>query len=226
MRRPARHKITISARSRAPSALLPAARIAAMISSTVGGSAGYRRPLFLGDRRGRLRELAVPNVQIAGGELGDHGSHGFDLAFEPVYELGAVASVDEQQFAAWGEEAAALLDPQSSAGALGVDYGDATGADCDVVDVRAPAAWDPPVVQQHDVAAVQVPGELAGDADLFIGALLPRAGALRISDQSRKGLAERAEARSGALLALRASALVLTDGASACRPPVHFGRPS
>jgi hypothetical protein len=28
----------------------PAARITAMISSTVGGSAGYRRPLFAGDR--------------------------------------------------------------------------------------------------------------------------------------------------------------------------------
>jgi hypothetical protein len=50
MRRPARHKITISARSRTPSTLLPASRITAMISSTVGGSAGYRRPLFLGAR--------------------------------------------------------------------------------------------------------------------------------------------------------------------------------
>jgi hypothetical protein len=156
--------------------------------------------------------------------FGDHGSHGFDLTFEPVYELGAVASVDEQQFAAWGEEAAALLDPQSSAGALGVDYGDPTGADRDVVDVRAPAAWDPPVVQQHDVAAAQVPGELAGNADLCVGALLPCAGALWISAQPRKGLAERSEARAGALLALRASALVLTDGASAGRPTVHSGR--
>jgi hypothetical protein len=40
IRNPARHKITITARSRTPSAVLPAARITAMISSTVGGSGG------------------------------------------------------------------------------------------------------------------------------------------------------------------------------------------
>ena len=85
--------------------------------------------------------------------FGDHGSHGFHLMFEPVYQLGAVASVDEQHFVAWREDSAALLDPQPSAGALGVDHGDATGADCDVVDVRAPATGDPAIVQQHDVAA-------------------------------------------------------------------------
>jgi hypothetical protein len=79
--------------------------------------------------------------------FGDHGSHGRDLTLEPVDQVGAVASVDEQQYVAWGVEAAALLDPQSSAGALCVDYGDPTGADRDVVDVRAPAAWDPAVVQ-------------------------------------------------------------------------------
>ena len=73
-------------------------------------------------------------------------------------------------------------------------------------------------MQKHDAAAAQVPGELAGDADLFIGVLLPRAGALRISEQSRERLAERAEVCAGALLALRASALVLTDRASADPP--------
>ena len=40
IRRPDRHKITISARRRIPSALPPASRVTAMISSTVGGSAG------------------------------------------------------------------------------------------------------------------------------------------------------------------------------------------
>jgi hypothetical protein len=79
-----------------------------------------------------------------------------------------------------------------------------------------PAAWDPPVVQKHDAAAAQVPGELAGDADLFIGVLLPRAAALRISDQSHKGQAEQAEARLGACLALRVGAR--THGP-------RFGRP-
>src|ERR1019366_7214448 len=113
---------------------------------------------------------------------------------------------------------------QSSAGALGVDHGDPTAADRDVIDVRAPAASDPPVVQQHDAAAAQVPGELAGDADLFICSLLPRASALRISDHPRQGLAERAEAGSGACLALWASPRVVTDGASACRPAVYSGR--
>lgn len=121
------------------------------------------------------------------------------------------------------KKAAARLDPQASAGALGVDHGDATGANCDVVDVRAPAAWDPAVVQQHDITAIQVLGEMAGGADLCIGALLPRAGALRLSGQPREGLAERAEARAGAFLALCASALVLTDRASACRPFARSG---
>jgi hypothetical protein len=36
-------------RNRTPSALSPAARITATISSTVGGPGGYRRPLFLGE---------------------------------------------------------------------------------------------------------------------------------------------------------------------------------
>jgi hypothetical protein len=39
-RSPARHRMTISARSRRPSASPPAARITATISSTLGGSAG------------------------------------------------------------------------------------------------------------------------------------------------------------------------------------------
>jgi hypothetical protein len=49
IRSPARHSATITPRSRTPSALSPAARITATISSTVGGSAGYRRPLLPGD---------------------------------------------------------------------------------------------------------------------------------------------------------------------------------
>jgi hypothetical protein len=41
---------TTSARSLGPLTLSPAARITATISSTVGGSAGYRSPLFCGGR--------------------------------------------------------------------------------------------------------------------------------------------------------------------------------
>lgn len=46
------------------------------------------------------------------------GSHGRDLTLERVDQVGAVASVDQQQFLAWGEDAAALVDPQPSAGAV------------------------------------------------------------------------------------------------------------
>lgn len=102
-----------------------------------------------------------------------------------------VASVDEQHFVARGDPAAALLDLQSATGALCVDHGDAARADRDVVDVRPSAVGDPAVVQQHDVVALEVFGELVGDADLCVGALLPRVGALRVSGQPREGLAER-----------------------------------
>jgi hypothetical protein len=84
------------------------------------------------------KEEGAANVRLAGGELGDHGSHGRDLTLEPVDQVGAVASVDQQQFLAWGEDAAALVDPQPSAGAFCFDHGDVTGADCDVVDVVRP----------------------------------------------------------------------------------------
>jgi hypothetical protein len=47
---PARQSTMISARRRAPSALLLVARMTAMISSTGGGSAGNRMPLFFGGR--------------------------------------------------------------------------------------------------------------------------------------------------------------------------------
>jgi hypothetical protein len=40
IRNPARHKITTSALTRAPWMFSPAARMTAMISSTLGGSAG------------------------------------------------------------------------------------------------------------------------------------------------------------------------------------------
>jgi hypothetical protein len=50
MRSPARQRITIRPRSRRPWAPSPAARITAMISSTLGGSAGYRSPLLRGGR--------------------------------------------------------------------------------------------------------------------------------------------------------------------------------
>jgi hypothetical protein len=40
------------ARSRTPSGFSPATRITAMISSIVGGSGGYRRPLLLGHALG------------------------------------------------------------------------------------------------------------------------------------------------------------------------------
>jgi hypothetical protein len=44
---------------------------------------------------------ALANVRLVGGELGDRGSHGFDLTLESVDGVGAVASVDQQQFVAW-----------------------------------------------------------------------------------------------------------------------------
>jgi hypothetical protein len=50
MRRPARQSTTISARVRSPCAVPPATRMTAMISSTAGGSVGYRRPLLRGAR--------------------------------------------------------------------------------------------------------------------------------------------------------------------------------
>jgi hypothetical protein len=50
MRSPASHKTTIRPRSRWPCGSSPASRITAMISSTFGGSAGYRRPLLPGGR--------------------------------------------------------------------------------------------------------------------------------------------------------------------------------
>jgi hypothetical protein len=87
-----------------------------------------------------------------------------------------------------------------------------------VVDVRAPATWDPAVVQHHDVVGAQMSGELAGDADLCVSAVLPRAGAVRLCGQSREGQAERAEVCAGALLALCASALIRADRACAGRP--------
>jgi hypothetical protein len=49
-RQPARQSTTIRPRSRIASASSPAARITAMISSTVGGSAGYRSRLLRGER--------------------------------------------------------------------------------------------------------------------------------------------------------------------------------
>ena len=48
IRRPPRHSTTISARSRNPCPSAGVWRITATISSTVGGSAGYTCPLFLG----------------------------------------------------------------------------------------------------------------------------------------------------------------------------------
>ena len=48
IRSPPRHSTTISARSRSPCLSAGVWRITATISSTVGGSAGYTRPLFLG----------------------------------------------------------------------------------------------------------------------------------------------------------------------------------
>ncbi|MGN6171190.1 MAG: hypothetical protein ACTHQQ_23930 [Solirubrobacteraceae bacterium] len=50
IRSPARHNTTISPRSLTPSMRSPAARMTAMISSTDGGSAGYRKPLLRGGR--------------------------------------------------------------------------------------------------------------------------------------------------------------------------------
>ena len=50
IRSPARQSTTISPRTRKPLAPSLAVRMTATISSTRGGSAGYRRPLFLGDR--------------------------------------------------------------------------------------------------------------------------------------------------------------------------------
>jgi hypothetical protein len=50
MRKPARQSTTISPRSRKPCHVVPACRMMATISSTVGGSVGYRRPLLRGGR--------------------------------------------------------------------------------------------------------------------------------------------------------------------------------
>jgi hypothetical protein len=50
IRNPARHSTMITPRSLIPSGPSPAPRMTAMISSTVGGSGGYRRPLFGGVR--------------------------------------------------------------------------------------------------------------------------------------------------------------------------------
>src|SRR2546423_8937765 len=50
IRSPARQSTTISPRTRAPCAPFPASRMTATISSTRGGSAGERIPLFLGGR--------------------------------------------------------------------------------------------------------------------------------------------------------------------------------
>ena len=50
IRNPARQRTTIKPRRRRPWRLSPATRIAATISSTVGGSAGYRMPLLRGER--------------------------------------------------------------------------------------------------------------------------------------------------------------------------------
>jgi transposase len=50
IRSPARQSMTITPRNRSPSEASPAARITAMISSTVGGSGGYRRSLLRGGR--------------------------------------------------------------------------------------------------------------------------------------------------------------------------------
>jgi hypothetical protein len=46
---PGAPKDTMIPRNRTPSRLSPAARITATISSTVGGSGGYRTSLFLGE---------------------------------------------------------------------------------------------------------------------------------------------------------------------------------
>jgi hypothetical protein len=62
MRRPARHNTTTSPRSRRPCTPSPAIRMTATISSTVGGSAGYRRPLLRADDRRESRASSPATV--------------------------------------------------------------------------------------------------------------------------------------------------------------------
>ena len=75
-------KITISTRSRAPSPLLPTPRIPAMISSTVGGSAGSRRLFFVvgglhyfrpPENAAQARPATAPNARLGARAISDGG---------------------------------------------------------------------------------------------------------------------------------------------------------
>jgi hypothetical protein len=74
MRRPARHSATISPCNLTASAASPAACITATISSTVGGSAGYRRPLLRGGQPwGKLASVACERRRPQG--VQQHSGH-------------------------------------------------------------------------------------------------------------------------------------------------------
>ena len=98
-------------------------------------------------------------------------SHRVDLTLEPVDQVAAVAFVEEQKLAAWGEEVAAILTrrrPRLLVVLIKVmaPGGQSRGCRCSRVPLRGgggrAAAWP-----------------VAGDADLRVGPLLPRTGVLR-----------------------------------------------
>jgi hypothetical protein len=83
---------------------------------------------------------------------GDSG----DLPLDCVELAGAVAAVDEQLLATMKHPGG--RDLHLSPAALGVDDGHSAGPDREVIDVGAPAAGDPAVVDHDHVAASQPPG--------------------------------------------------------------------
>jgi hypothetical protein len=92
----------------------------------------------------------LSNVQV-----GEGGVDVGDLLLDAGDQLGLVAAVDAEDRAALNEEPAFPVSPDLSGMSLGVDHGDTTGTDGDVVDVRLTVAGHASVVQQPDPAPAE-----------------------------------------------------------------------
>jgi hypothetical protein len=75
------------------------------------------------------------------------GAHRCDLALDPVDQVRAIASIDEQNRTSRCEQAAHAPDLHVAAMRLAVDHGHAAGSDREVVDVRVAVPGDPAVME-------------------------------------------------------------------------------
>jgi hypothetical protein len=137
------------------------------------------------------------------------------LSEDTVDEIRLVTSPDEEMLGARAEQAAASLDSDPAAVALGVDDGDARRADGDVVDV-APASRHSAVVQEDHASFARPPLELVGKLDLCFCSARPGALVPRLAAHRQHYAAEHSEPLADARLAIRPSTLVLAPCARAC----------